>query len=97
MATLFGLATGDQFTCTVHNCMVQEYGKTYAVKGACSEAKGTCGEPRNARSGETALLLYFGSMFFCPLASTHLMCLKNTTFDRLDNSFANCCCSTSRI
>jgi hypothetical protein len=49
MLTLFGLATGDGFACTVHSCMVQERGKSYAIKGACSEALGTCGEPRNAR------------------------------------------------
>lgn len=49
MATLFGMATGDGTKCIVHECMVQEFGKSYARAGACSEAKGTCGEPRNAR------------------------------------------------
>ena len=49
MMTLFGVATGDGFSCMVHSVMVEESGKSWAVRGACSEAEGTCGEPITAR------------------------------------------------
>ena len=49
MLTLFGISTGDKFTCMAHSCMVQESGYSFAIPGACSEADGTCGEPMKAR------------------------------------------------
>ncbi len=49
MLTLFGIATGDGFTCMVHSLMVSEVGKSFAVKGACSETLGTCGDSVSAR------------------------------------------------
>lgn len=50
MLTLFGVATGDGFSCMVHSVMVSETGKSFAIKGACSEELGTCGDSHNARA-----------------------------------------------
>eukprot|EP01043_Picozoa_sp_COSAG02_P042032 COSAG02_NODE_3538_length_6591_cov_2.343038_1_plen_599_part_00 len=58
MLTLFGVATGDGFSCMVHSVMVSEVGKSFAVKGACSEELGTCGDSVSAR-------IFF--MFFKPI------------------------------
>ena len=77
MSTLFGVATGDGVTCLVHACMVSEAGKSWSVKGACSEVDGTCGEPRNAR-------LFF-LVFDLIITFTTMELFVNVVLDRFEH------------
>jgi Ca2+-binding EF-hand superfamily protein len=59
MLTLFGISTGDKFSCVLHSCMVQE---TYPISASgCSEADGDCGEPVKAR---VFFLVFWAVMVF---------------------------------
>ena len=74
MLTLFGVATGDEFSCMVHSVMVTETGKSFAVKGVCSEALGTCGDPVSAK-------IFF--VFFQPIIMfTTIELFVNVVLDR---------------